>query len=217
MPHTLPRAIGACLVALALALAAAPVLAQEVVFYRCTDASGAVTLQNGTPCAKGSKQEKRVIQGAPSGSLPMAAMPAAAPTPAVPAPVPAPAPVAAPAPKPTANRIPDEDRLPPPALFECRTFDNDRYLSDDGQPPPRCAPVAVTGLDGTQNTAAGSACQMVTDQCQRIADGALCASWKQRLREAESQLRFGTVAQRDSAQADVERMQRIVRESTCAN
>jgi hypothetical protein len=33
--------------------------AQSVVIYRCTDASGALTIQNGTPCPKGSKQERR--------------------------------------------------------------------------------------------------------------------------------------------------------------
>lgn len=214
MTRPFPRALCTPLLLLALALGT-PLAAQEVVFYRCTDASGAVTLQNGTPCAKGSKQEKRVIQGVPTGSLPTAAAPAPAPVPALP---PAPAAPAAPprvAPKPAA--VADEDRLPPPALFECRTYDNGRYLSDDGQPPPRCAPVAVTGLDGTNNTAAGSACQMVSDQCQRITDDALCTSWKQRLREAESQLRFGTTAQRDTAQGDVERMRRIVNESSCAN
>lgn len=219
MTHLLRRAVRASFFALVLALPAASVVAQETVFYRCTDASGAVTLQNGTPCAKGSKQEKRVIQGVPSGGLPSAAPPAASPAPA-PAPIqPATAPVAPvrPAPKPTASVVADEDRLPPPALFKCRTYDNGRYLSDDGQPPPRCAPVAVTGLDGTNATAAGSACQMVTDQCQRIVDGELCGNWKQRLREAESQLRFGTPAQRDNAQADVERMRRIVSESSCAN
>ena len=32
---------------------------------------------------------------------------------------------------------------------------------------------------------------MVTDQCQRLPDEALCENWKQRLREAQSALRFG--------------------------
>ncbi len=220
MTHPFRRAAHSRLLILALFLAA-PVtsaIAQEVVFYRCTDASGAVTLQNGTPCAKGSKQEKRVIQGAPTGSLPSSAPITPSPAPVVTPPPPPRAPVAPAAPERTVVDSTAQDRLPPPALYECRTYDNGLYLSDDGQPPPRCAPVAVTGLDGTQNTAAGSACQMVTDQCQRIPDGALlCAGWRQRLREAESQLRFGTPAQRDTAQADVERMQRIVRESSCAN
>jgi hypothetical protein len=187
----------------------------QVVIYRCTDPSGAVTIQNNTPCPKGSKQLRRVLEPAPAGAMPPAFV---APT----------APAAHPAPRPHAERtdtpakaaepsaIADADRLPPPALYECRTYDNGRYLSDDGHPPQRCAPLHVTGLGGTGDQAgATAACQMVDDQCQRIPDGALCENWKQRLREAESQLRFGVVEQREQAQADVERMQRIVRESTC--
>ena len=35
--------------------------AQETVFYKCTDARGGVSMQNGTPCAPGMKQEIRRI------------------------------------------------------------------------------------------------------------------------------------------------------------
>ena len=187
----------------------------QVVIYRCTDASGALTIQNNTPCPKGSKQQRRVIEAAPVGSpAPVFAAPATPTAPPTPPPADRPAPTASAQPEPA--DIADAQRLPPPALYECRTYDNGRYLSDDGRPPQRCAPLRVTGLGGSADTAgAGAACQMVDDQCQRIPDGALCESWKQRLREAESQLRFGVVQQRDKAQAEVERMQRIVDESTC--
>ncbi|SFK54335.1 hypothetical protein [Lysobacter sp. cf310] len=203
------------LVLLALAGAAQ---AQQVTIYRCTDASGALTVQNDVPCPKGSKQDKRVIGSAPTVSTPPSFV-----TPVAGPPVPPPAPSAAPAATPApsaapANAAPKDnvaagDRLPPPTLFECRTFDNDRYLSDKGDQPERCAPLQTVGVNG--GPSAGAACQMVTDQCQRVADGALCESWRQRLRQAESQLRFGPADQRAGAQADVERMGRIVRESTC--
>lgn len=188
----------------------------QVVIYRCTDASGALTIQNDTPCPKGSKQQRRVVEAAPVGSPPPVfaapATPTAAPTPSRPADRVAPTTSA----KVESADIPDAQRLPPPALYECRTYDNGLYLSDDGHPPQRCAPLRVTGLGGSGDRAGGTAaCQMVEDQCQRIPDGALCVNWKQRLREAESQLRFGVVEQRDKAQAEVERMQRIVHESTC--
>ncbi|MEG3791210.1 DUF4124 domain-containing protein [Lysobacter sp. CCNWLW3] len=201
---------------LALLALAGAAQAQQVTIYRCTDASGALTVQNDVACPKGSKQEKRVIGSAPTVATPPAFVtPVARP----PQPAPASAPAAVPqAPTPaasaqTAPATPVSDRLPPPTLFECRTFDNDRYLSDKGDPPERCAPLATVGVNG--GAGAGAACQMVTDQCQRIADGALCESWRQRLRQAESQLRFGPADQRAGAQADVERMGRIVRESTC--
>jgi hypothetical protein len=110
--------------------------------------------------------------------------------------------------------IADADRLPPPVLFECRTYDNDRYLSDDGNPPPRCYRMTTTGLGGLSAGGAGEACEMKTDQCQRVADGALCDGWRERLRMAESTLRFGSSDNRETAQAEVERIGRIVREST---
>ena len=188
----------------------------QVVIYRCTDASGALTIQNNTPCPKGSTQQRRVVEAAPVGSPPpVFAPPAAHTAPATPSRHADRAEPSSSAKVEPAN-IPDAERLPPPVLYECRTFDNGIYLSDDGHPPQRCAPLRVTGLGGGGDRAgATSACQMVDDQCQRIPDGALCVNWKQRLREAESQLRFGVVGQRDQAQAEVERMQRIVRESTC--
>ena len=56
-----------------LAWPATEALAQhKVVIYRCTDASGALTVQNDVPCAKGSKQDKRVIEAAPSVATPPA-------------------------------------------------------------------------------------------------------------------------------------------------
>lgn len=201
---------------LALLALAGAAQAQQVTIYRCTDASGALTVQNDVPCPKGHKQEKRVIGSAPTSSTPPAFVsPAVAPAAPAPAPAPpAPREAAAPAkPAPAAATAAAGDRLPPPMLFECRTFDNDRYLSDKGDAPERCAPMATVGLNGEPS--AGAACQMVTDQCQRVADGALCESWKQRLRQAESQLRFGPADQRAGAQADVERMTRIVQESSC--
>lgn len=205
----------------ALLLPASVVIAQKVVIYRCTDASGALTVQNAVPCPKGSKQDKRVIEAARSSvsvprafvsTPPITAIPASpapgAPATAAPATATAPAVAAEPS-------IADADRLPPPVLFECRTYDNGRYLSDDGNPPERCAPLTTTGIGGGSGPAAGESCQMVSDQCQRIADGALCKNWKQRLLEAQSALRFGRRDNRETVQAEVDRVARIVRESTC--
>ena len=42
----------------AVLLPASGAIAQKVVIYRCTDASGALTVQNAVPCPKGSKQDK---------------------------------------------------------------------------------------------------------------------------------------------------------------
>ncbi len=187
-----------------------------VVIYRCTDASGAVTVQNDTPCPKGSKQQRRVLDTPPPSTTPPAYI---APAAIVPDPVPA-APIApgpsVPAPDPaTASAQPDGERLPPPPLFECTTYDNDHYLSDDGTPVERCAPLDIVGIGDGSAPGVGAACQKTTDTCQRVPDGAACDAWKRREREARATLMFGKAEDKDRHQADYERVQRIVTESTC--
>ena len=210
------------LMVLLLLLAVAPLAQAQVAIYRCTDASGAVTLQNGTPCPKGSKEVKRVVEPAPAQSrqqfLSGSTTPVAPPAPSPAAPAAAPTPTAvAPAPTTPATPAPDRSaRTPPPPLFECRTWEGHRYLGDEAQPPPRCIPLAVTGLDGTNATAgAGSACQMVDDQCQAVPDNLLCQGWTQRLNDVESQS-VGGGDNRAYAQAEAERLRTIIAGSTCA-
>ena len=218
-----------CLLLVTLAGVAGAAQAQgKVVIYRCTDALGQLTVQNNTPCPKGSQQEKRVLEGAPTSSAPPTFItspvapyaPANAPPPHPPVSSQLPSVKTAAASKPAAAtppapQIADADRLPPPVLFECRTYDNGRYLNDDANPPQRCAQLQTTGLGGNPSPGVGVACQMVTDQCQRLPDEALCENWKQRLREAQSALRFGRSDSRDASAAEVARIQRIVTESTC--
>ena len=180
----------------------------SVVIYRCTAASGEVTLQNDAACPKGSRQQKQVIESPPP-------MPAYRPPPmpvAVPEPVveraAAEAAIDAPA------TIADKDRLPPPALYQCNTYDNDSYLSEIATPEPRCVRLATTDLQGAANDA-GVACQMVTDQCQRVADEGACTAWKQRLRETQSAATFGRSDDVTANNLELERVRKIVRDSTC--
>jgi hypothetical protein len=197
-----------CAVALLHAHGHARAAAPSVVIYRCTDAFGAVTLQNNAACPKGTRQQKQVIESPPP-------MPAYRPV-ALPMPVAEPVPPAAVADNvPTAPAIADSERLPPPALFQCNTYDNDSYLSDTGTPEPRCVRLQTTNLQGAADDAGGVACQMVTDQCQRIADGAACDSWKQRLRETEAAWKFARPDDAEANKAEFERVRKIVRESTC--
>jgi hypothetical protein len=222
------------LICLLLSLAMAPLAQAQVVIYRCTDASGAVTMQNGTPCPEGSTEVKRAVEAAPAQSraqfLSGSTAPAPAPAPAAVAPVAASpvttasAPVttisapATPAPAQTDSAPPATDRglRTPPPLFECRTWEGRRYLGDEAQPPPRCIPVAVTGLGGTNATAAaGSACQMVDDECQAVPDALLCQGWTQRLNDVESQS-VGGGDNRAYAQAEAKRLRAIIDGSSCA-
>jgi hypothetical protein len=186
-----------------------------VVIYRCTDASGAVTVQNDTPCPKGSRQTRRVLETPPPSATPAYVAPAVVPDPVPAAPPPAPEPPV-PAPDPASMRAqPDGERLPPPPLFECTTFDNDHYLSDDGTPSERCAPLEISGIGDGSAPGVGAACQKTTDTCQRVPDGAACDAWKRREREARATLMFGRTEDKDKNEAEYERVQRIVTESTC--
>ena len=49
------------LLALSLLVAVHAVHAQETIFYKCTDAKGSVSMQNGVPCGPGMKQEVKRI------------------------------------------------------------------------------------------------------------------------------------------------------------
>jgi len=228
MPITPPRH-GAAMKRWAFAIAVlgvalsvlAPASAQGVVIYRCTDANGALTIQNNTPCPKGSKQERRVMEAAPSSSAPPFVLQPSSPPPVrVPPALRTPPATPPPATPPFAEEpdaaVADADRLPPPWLYECRSHNDDSYLSENGEPKPRCVTLSTTGLGGViesgNNTAA---CEMKMDQCQRVPDGALCDAWRQRLRSAESALRFGASEDRAKAEAELRRLARVVRESTC--
>ncbi len=105
--------------------------------------------------------------------------------------------------------------MPPPVLYECRTYNDDSYLSEIGTPQQRCVALTTTGLGGIPAAGAGDACEMKTDECARVPDGALCDRWRQRLREAESAVRFGAAEDLGFAEAEVQRIGRIVRESVC--
>lgn len=192
--------------------------AQRVVMYRCTDAQGAVIVQNDVPCPKGSKQVKRVVEApspAPVITMPVAPAPVLAPiTPAATPALPAPAPNA-PTPKPDAAPATVAERLPPPTVYRCLTYKKESYLSDTDIHGPRCVPLQATGLDGNPDTGAGQACEVVRDACERIPDDRLCEAWQQRLRDAEATLRFGRPEQAETVRAEFNRAEKVMRESTC--
>lgn len=183
-----------------------------VVIYRCTDAAGHLTLQNGTPCPKGSKQEKRVLESVPSQPpAPVVHAPALPATRADTGVQGAPAESTEPAVAEDAQAA----RLPPPPLFQCNTWDGDSYLNDSAETEPRCVRLDTTGIDGRSAFGAGEACEVKVDQCQRVPDGAACDAWKRRLRQAEAAWKFARSEQARANQQEYERIERIVRESTC--
>ena len=205
----------ACSIVL-LALASLAHAQHQDTIYRCTDAKGALTIQNGTPCPKGSKQKTQVIE-APT------VIPRYVPPPTIVTEVPAPAPPP-PAPVAPANERPqlpvpasiaDSERLPPPPLFQCNTWDNDSYLSEDPEPKPRCVKLQTTGLNGDPNAGGGQACEMKYDLCGRVPDNAACDGWKQRQREIESTWRYAPGGDKQTLQDEFARVTRILNDTTC--
>lgn len=206
-----------CLVLL-LSLASITGFAEEVVFYRCTDAAGALTVQN-MPCPQGQKQEKKVMQGIATVPMAPAAPRTLSPVPAAPAPAPtaaASSPQTATAAAPAAPAaIDDAKRLPPPILFQCTTRDNERYVTEDSEPQSRCIAMRTVGLDGNPQGGAGQACEVVKDMCARVPDESLCDAWKKRRDETEVAWRFARPENIEKNKTDFDRVDRIVDESTC--
>jgi hypothetical protein len=205
---------------LCLLLSSTTLSAGEVVFYRCTDAAGALTLQN-MPCPKGSRQEKKVMQ--PVNTVPMGvgstatAAPAAVPAPATPDPTLSAAPAPDAAAVATSQAPPgDTPLLPPPRLFQCTTHDRDTYITESSEPQSRCVALRTVGLDGNPNTGVGQACEVLRDTCARVADADLCAAWTKRLGETEVAWRFARPGNAAANEADHLRVQRILDETSCA-
>lgn len=197
-------------------LFAAPALAQQsdMVIYHCTDAAGAVTVQNDTPCPAGSTQKTRVIE--PPPPLP-AYVPMTLPEPAT----------SRLAPITRVKRrddgfdpttlVIDLELRPPPPLFLCVTYDQARYYTESSEPASRCQPMATVGIGGLQGLGAGEACMHVTDVCEPVPDDALCEAWDTRVREAEFRWKFagGHYDARDR-RGEYETLARIRDTSTCA-
>lgn len=218
-------------VLMALILLSPSTFADEVVFYRCTDATGALTLQN-MPCPKGDKQEKKVMQSVGTVSMGSTA-PASSPVPSPAAATPPATPAVADKPTVPAPRMimesgtesdttaaeakieTDAKRLPPPVLFQCTTYDKDSYITESEEPQSRCVAMSTVGLDGNPQLGAGEACEVMRDQCARVADGALCEAWKKRMDETEVAARFARAENVAKNQAEFERAQKIYNESTC--
>lgn len=214
--HAYPARMRFRLLLAAAVLLSAPTAPAQTVIYRCTDASGAVTMQNDTPCAPGMKQEIRNV-----GALPTAPAPARRPAVERPRHLPPPGAsfelVVGPqkdAPLPDST-VAEAERRPPPPLFQCRTWDEQVYTSEDGAPEPVCVPLQTVGIGGNAQAGAGHACEMRADACTAIAGDALCTAWRRRYDEAVFRAKYSDG--RDQAERDAERdrVGKLIADSNC--
>ena len=206
-------AIASIGLALLLALAPSAASAQETVFYKCTDARGNSSLQNGTPCAPGMKQEIRRIGEVKTVPVPEK-------KPATAAPVEAPVygefvlvsgPNMQRKPAPEAAALP-----PPPPLYHCTTWQGDTYFGETDAPEPRCAPLQVVGIDGSNALGMGQACEMKEDSCTAIPDDQLCSTWYRRLDDAEFKLKYAGRGNERERKAAFDAIDAKVKASSCS-
>ena len=187
--------------------------AQETVFYKCTDAKGTVSMQNGTPCAPGMKQVIRRIGEVRTVPVPQKKKPveAAPEAPVYGEFVLVSGPNMQRTPAPEAAELP-----PPPALYQCRTWDGNDYLGEEEKPAPRCVPLQVVGIDGSQRLGMGSACEMRDDSCAAIPGDGLCEAWFRRLDDAEFKLRYASDDNRHERQSAFDGIDAKVKASKCS-
>ena len=202
------------LLALSLLVAAHAVHAQETIFYKCTDAKGSVSMQNGVPCGPGMKQEVKRIGEVRTVPVPVKKAKVEEPPPEAPqygefVMVRGPAMKRAPAPEAAA--------LPaPPALFQCRTWEGNDYLGETATPEPTCVALQVTGIDGSAVLGMGSACEMKYDACTAVSAEQLCDSWYRRLDDAEFKLKYASDDNRREKQAAFDGIDGKIRASSCS-
>ena len=188
--------------------------AQETVFYKCTDARGNVSMQNGTPCAAGMKQEIRRI-----GSVRTVPVPAKKPKPEEPPPEPkqygefvlVSGPNSKRAPAPEAAGLPA-----PPPLYQCATWKGNTYYGETATPEPSCMPLQVTGIDGRASLGVASACEMKQDTSAAVPAEQLCAAWYRRLDEADFKLRYADDGDRRGRQAAYDAVDAKIKASHCS-
>ena len=199
--------------AVLLPCASASLPAQDrTTIYRCTDASGALTVQNDQPCPAGHRQEIQVIDVPPplpahvpreevmpevvaaEEAMLQAAIEAAVPPPVAPG-----------------------DRVAPPALYQCTTWENTIFLTEDDTPAERCAPIRIVGLDGRPRPGLGAACQTMHDTCEAVPEDTLCEAWRRRVDEAEFRWKFAGALAEDPKRIEYERLAATLANSTCAN
>ncbi len=171
--------------------------ANTVTIHRCVDGKGHVTLQDDA-CPAGSQDSARVMER--------------------PRDAPAPAPEHLPTPPPEPEYAPEPDwvpppRRPPPDIYVCTSYDGIERYSESYDPNPRCEPYVLYYPYPIDQPPGKLACRWVEDSCVRLDDDHACAIWKQKRKDAESDLRRAfsdTAAYRKS---ELARIGKIVDES----
>lgn len=165
--------------------------------YRCVDAKGKVSLQD-APCAKSSTQETREMLR-PKDAPVVKKNKASKPTP-----------VAQTQPATQAYVAMD----PPPVLYQCTNYEGKTRDSENYDPNPRCEPLWAQGYRMEYLPPEHRAtCSWVQDSCVRYEGRALCERWKEKQKQAQSDLRYAFSDTTAFRKSDLARITQIVRNS----
>ena len=172
-------------------------VSNNVTVYRCTDTKGKVSLQD-APCAKSSKQEFREMlrpKDAPvvkkNTAYNRASVFVA---------------------QPAAQIIIPMD--PPPVLYQCTNYEGKTRDSENYDPNPRCEPLWVQGYRMEYfPIEQRAACSWVQDSCVRYEGEALCDRWKEKQKQAQSDLRYAFSNTSAFRKSDLARITQIVQRS----
>jgi hypothetical protein len=172
----------------------------KVTVYRCIDAKGKISLQD-SPCLKTSKQETREMLR-PKDSPPVKKTIVSKPNV-----------VAITEPMPMVQNSPVF--FPPPDLYQCTNYEGKTRDSENYDPNPRCEPLWVLGYreEYLPIEQRGNRCQWVQDSCVRYEGRALCDRWKQKQKQAQSDLRYAFSDTSAFRKSDLARITQIVRNS----
>ena len=108
-----------------------------------------------------------------------------------------------------------EPSIPPPVLYQCTNYEGKVRDSENYDPNPRCEPLWALGYDESYLPIEmrGKRCRWIEDSCVRYEGPALCSRWKEKKKQAESDLKYAfsdTMAYRKS---ELARIAQIVRNS----
>jgi len=168
-----------------------------VVLHRCTDAKGKVTWQDDA-CPAGSEDVVREMIRPQDPPKRARSKPAPAPVLVAPEPEPAPPP-----------RV-----LPPPAIYQCTSYDGKERFSESYDPNPRCEPIVVYyPYPNYVNPTQGLSCRWVEDSCVRLSDRAACEHFRSKKVEAASLLQRAFSDTQAYRRSELARLTQIVAES----
>jgi hypothetical protein len=171
-----------------------------VVLHRCTDAKGKVTWQDDA-CPKGSEDVVREMIRPQDPPKATRRKPAPAPV------VLAPEPETGPAPTP--REIP-----PPPAIYQCTSYDAKERFSESYDPNPRCEPLVLYYPFPQQLTQEQAlSCRWVEDSCVRLSDEEACGVWRDKHKEAISLEQRAFSDTQQYRRSELRRISRIIEES----